>query len=167
MAGNAARRTRGRDRAGRRRERRQQSGGKLRSVPLPRRSREHPCPITTTRSSCCISQPCAIAMASTMVAFANSISAGMSARLRAVSARHLALPDEMARGLGEQMIEHGIGRGLRALQIVVHRRVDLAGAFLDHACSSASLQAPALTRYSRKRIKGSSAQAALTSSGRR
>src|SRR6202453_5327950 len=91
-------------------------------------------PITTTSASCCISQPCAIAMASTMVIFANSLPAGLSARgparRRSVFTRHLALFDQVPRHLGEQVIEHGVGRGLRALQIIVHRRVDLAGAFL-------------------------------------
>ena len=72
-----------------------------------------------------------------------------------------------ARQLGEQMIEHGIGRGLRAASSIRSPPRRSRGRIpASSACSSASLQAPALTRYSRKRSKGSSAQASLTSSGR-
>src|SRR5208337_4420507 len=84
------------------------------------------CPITTTLSSCCISQPCAIAMASTMVIFANS----MTAEFRAVFARSGALLAQLQRQLCEQSVEHGVGRLPGDIQILAHRRIDLMRAVL-------------------------------------
>src|SRR5580700_11090320 len=67
-------------------------------------------------------------MASTMVTFANSMSAGLSARLGTIFSRDLALLEQMPRDLGEQVMEHGVGRGAGRLQVLAHRRVDLARA---------------------------------------
>src|SRR5229473_5402092 len=85
------------------------------------------CPITTTLASCCISQPCAIAMASTMVIFANSMTAG----LRSVFAGDEALLVQMRRQGGEQMIEHRVGTRLRLGQVVGHGRIDLQRALFQ------------------------------------
>src|ERR1700733_12415952 len=82
------------------------------------------CPSTTTFSSCCISQPCAIAMASTMVIFANSMTAG----LRAVFSRRRALLAQVRRQRREQMLEHGVRRGLGALQVFADCRINRARA---------------------------------------
>src|SRR5450432_1456891 len=84
-------------------------------------------PITTTLASCCISQPCAMAMASTMVIFANSMTAG----LRAVFAGNEPLLMQTRGQGGEQMFEHRIGRWLRLPQVLGHRRIDLERAVLQ------------------------------------
>src|ERR1700722_14767073 len=78
-------------------------------------------PITTTSASCCISQPCAMAMASTMVIFANSMTAGLGA----VFAGDEPLLMQVRGECGKQMFEHCIGRWLHFPQILGHRRVDL------------------------------------------
>src|SRR5580692_12083396 len=85
------------------------------------------CPITTTFASCCISQPCAIAMASTMVIFANSMTAGF----RAVFARNAPLLMQMGGQVRKQMFEHRIGRWLRSPQVFAHRRIDRRRALLE------------------------------------
>src|SRR6202051_4363768 len=84
-------------------------------------------PITTTSVSCCISQPCPIAMTSTMVIFANSMTAG----LRCVFAGDEALLVQVRRQVGEQMIEHRIGGRLRPRQVFGHGRVDLERALVQ------------------------------------
>src|SRR6202035_5830339 len=84
-------------------------------------------PITTTSASCCISQPCAIAMASTMVIFANS----MTAVFRCVFAGDEALLMQVRRQRGEQMVEHRIGGRLRRRQVFAHGRVDLHRALVQ------------------------------------
>src|SRR5271169_2167158 len=83
------------------------------------------CPITTTVASCCISQPCAIAMASIMVIFAKSMTAGFCA----VFARHGALLLQMRRQHRKKMIEHRVGGGrLRRCEVGTHLGLDLRGA---------------------------------------
>src|SRR5271165_2264391 len=84
-------------------------------------------PITTTLASCCISQPCAIAMASTMVIFANSMVAGFCA----VLAGDEPLLAQASRQSGEQVFEHRVGRRLRLPQVLGHGRVDLERALLQ------------------------------------
>src|ERR1700728_4672894 len=85
------------------------------------------CPITTTLGSCCISQPCAIAMASTMVIFAKS----MTAEFRAVLAGDAALLVQVRRQGGEQMVEHRVGGRLCIPQVFAHGRLDLVRAFFQ------------------------------------
>src|ERR1022692_2962087 len=82
------------------------------------------CPITTTLGSCCISQACAVAIASTMVTLANSVAAGLGA----VTARGFALLLQMLRNGGEQEIEHGIRRLLRGAEVLADGRFDLGSA---------------------------------------
>src|ERR1700734_2296583 len=82
------------------------------------------CPITTTLGSCCISQPCAIAMASTMVIFAKSMTAGF----RAVFAGDETLLVQVRRQRGEQVFEHRVGGRLCVPQVVGHGRLDLVRA---------------------------------------
>src|SRR5450631_1371418 len=84
-------------------------------------------PITTTLGSCCISQPWAIAMASTMVILANSMAPGLGA----VFARDGALFAQVQGQFGEQGVEHGVGRLLRRIQVFVHRGIDLTRAVLE------------------------------------
>src|SRR5271157_2414258 len=87
------------------------------------------CPITTTFASCCISQPCAIAMASIMVIFAKSMTAGFCA----VLARRGALLAQMRRHGGKQVLEHRVGLWLRLREVLAHRGLDLLGARLLQA----------------------------------
>src|ERR1700720_2424071 len=85
------------------------------------------CPITTTLASCCISQPCAIAMASTMVIFGNSMTAGF----RAVLAGDKALLVQGGRQGGKQMFEHLVGGRLGRCQVFRHGAVDLQRALVQ------------------------------------
>src|SRR3984957_8647938 len=85
------------------------------------------CPITTTFGSCCISQPCAIAMASTMVIVANSMTAGFGA----VFAGNAPLLVQMGGKRCEQMLEHCIGRWLRSTEIFADRRIDAERALFE------------------------------------
>src|SRR5271170_229919 len=85
------------------------------------------CPITITSESCCISQPCAIAMASTMVIFANSMTAGFCA----VLARRRPLMENMRRRRGEQMVEHCIGRLFCFREVGVDGEFNLIRALLQ------------------------------------
>src|ERR1700677_660544 len=84
-------------------------------------------PITTTSASCCISQPCAIAMASTMVIFANSMTAGFGA----VFAGDQPLLVQVRGQGGEQMFEHRIGGWFRFPQVLGHRPIDLQRALFE------------------------------------
>src|SRR6185312_6879571 len=85
-------------------------------------------PMTTTCRSCCISQPCAIAMASIMVIFAKVL---RTAGLRGVFARDAPLLVQLRRQGGEQMIEHRIGRGRGPAQVFGDGRVDRRAAFFQ------------------------------------
>src|SRR5579863_5259575 len=87
------------------------------------------CPITTTFASCCISQPCAIAMASIMVIFAKSMTAGFCA----VFARRSALFLQMCRHGRKKMLEHRVGGGPGLRGVGADRGLDLRGAFLQQA----------------------------------
>src|SRR5277367_3911186 len=100
------------------------------------------CPITTTSASCCISQPCAIAMASTMVMSANSMSAGF----RGVLSCDGTLLVQARRQDGEQMIEHGIGGRLRLLQVFAHRCVDLTRALFQERVLLGNVPQPGIAQ---------------------
>src|SRR5580692_2284934 len=88
------------------------------------------CPITTTFASCCISQPCAIAMASIMVIFAKSMTAGFCA----VFARGGALFLQMRRHGRKKMLEHRVGVGrLRRREVGTYLGLDPLGACAPQA----------------------------------
>src|SRR5277367_5325249 len=84
------------------------------------------CPITTTFASCCISQPCASAMASIIVIFAKSMTAGF----RSVFSRRCALRLQVRGQSREQMLEHRIRRRLGRCEVRSHGGLDLIGACL-------------------------------------
>src|SRR3984885_6027162 len=84
-------------------------------------------PITTTLGSCSISHACARLMASIIVTLAMEF-AGSVAGGGGVAARRFALLAQVLGESREDKVEHGIGRLLRRLQILLDGRLDERGA---------------------------------------
>src|SRR5450631_564765 len=87
-------------------------------------------PSTITAGSACISHACASAIASTIVTFGMRLVAALRAARTGIAARDVALPGQMPRRFREQVVEHAVGRLFRRRQVLGHRRLDEAGAFL-------------------------------------